>query len=182
MKDSSIKLAAQRVLSEITAKTMSRERRLTTLLRDPVELFTEDWFMCVPQAFNDALDIRLTERIIAKTKKLVWTQGSVFSFSRGDTLYDTKKAYEEWSTALQHINIRIQVERAMPSNVYDDGKRFSGTVTLEVSTPNSCRTNFQKRGSITMTQDDFVEFLIFGPKAKLLDVINQGSENEILEK
>lgn len=164
MQSTATTMAAQDVFAEITTRITSRDKRLTRLLRDPLQAFSEGWHMCVPRAFNDALDIRQTDRMIDKKKHLLWTQGSTFSFSQGDTLYDTQRAYEVWSTALQHIKLGIQVERAISSNISDDGSRFPGSITVLILTPNKSRTQLQQRGQVTISQDQFVDFLISGPK------------------
>ena len=77
------------ILDRIIREKPSRESRLTELLKDPSADSPEGWFMCVPTCFNDALDIKQTQRIESKRKSLVWTQGSTFSFKEGDQLYNT---------------------------------------------------------------------------------------------
>ena len=166
-------MTAQQIFIELTTRVTSRDRRLTELLRDPQPEYTDKWFMCVPRAFNEALDIRQTDRMIESKKQLLWTQGSTFYFSTGDTLYDTPLAYEAWSEALQHINVCVQVDRAIPSNISDDGVRFGGSMTVTILTPNAERTRMIERGQVSLSQDEFVSFLISGPTGTLLEKIQE---------
>ena len=77
--------------------------------------FACGWKMAVPEAFKEALDIKLTPRIFAKKKEMLWTQGHLYDFHEGDTLYDTKQAYEEWGEALKHLKLSVQVQFSSPS-------------------------------------------------------------------
>src|SRR4051812_7225967 len=52
-----------------------REKRLRSLLRSP-DAADGDWFMHVPEFFNEALDIRLT-RVVTEPDP-IWTQGANF--------------------------------------------------------------------------------------------------------
>lgn len=124
--------------------------------------------MCVLTCFNDALDIKQTERIQNKKKTTVWTQGSSFSFKAGDVLYDTPDAYRIWSEAIKHIGLCVQVDAASSAGA-TEGRigRFSGTVTFSIFTPNEDRSKIVRRGAHTMSQDDFVSLLILGPSAEL---------------
>ena len=90
-------------------------KRLTELLKEPEVNETSDWYMCVPQCFNNALDIRLTVRKGNGNETLVWTQGSAFSFKQGDTLYDTPRAYDAWGESLNHISLCVSVQKASDS-------------------------------------------------------------------
>ncbi len=79
----------------------SKTQRLIDLLKAPGDEHAKGWFMCVPSCFNAALDIRQTERKRDGQRILIWTQGSAFSFKKGDKIYDTLDAYSEWSKALK---------------------------------------------------------------------------------
>ena len=87
------------ILDDLIRDKPTREKRGTDLLKDPAAEATEGWYMCVPPCFNEALDIKRTERVEGKKKNLVWTQGSAFSFKQGDTVYDTADAYKVWAEA-----------------------------------------------------------------------------------
>ena len=144
----------------------SRENRLTTLLKDPLLDGCDGWYMYVPRCFNDALDIKLTERVVKGQKNRVWTQGSSFSFGVGDALYDTADAYKIWREALTSIDLCVQVKEATSVSVAEDRQlRMPGSVTFAVFTPNVRRTQIVQRRSLTMSQDDFVRFLIEGPRS-----------------
>jgi len=151
-----------------------RDKRLSTLLRRHDALDTEDWYMCVPAMFNEALDIQRTERIVDGKSKLMWTQGSGFSFKSGDMLYDLSSAYTEWSKALKTINICIQIDNAVDSGPSEGANaRFSGTAEFSVYCPNSDRSKIEKRFDYKMTHDDFVRFLIAGPERELADMVSK---------
>jgi hypothetical protein len=54
-------------------------------------------------------------RMTKKTKEVLkWTQGRIYSFSDGQVLYDTPKAYlVPWREALKHLNLRCEIIRAI---------------------------------------------------------------------
>ncbi len=157
------------VLDHITRRKNTRENRSTKLLRDPNAETPDGWFMYVPICFNDALDIKQTERVDGKKKNLMWSQGSTFSFKAGDTLYDTSDAYKVWSAALKSINICVQIKTAYDAGQYEKGSdRFSGSVTISILSPNEDRSKLIDRGEYTMSQDEFVRFLIVGPSVELM--------------
>lgn len=124
----------------------------------------QEWFLFVPKAFNAALDIAQTSRTENKTKKLAWTQGNGFAFKAWDVLYDTPEANQVWSQALQKISLALQIKEA--SEAFQpkekDRPRYPGRVTFAVFSPNPERTQLIKKGTLSMTQDDFIRFLIDG--------------------
>ena len=91
------------LLDDLVTQNITKNNRSTKLLKNPNSKTQKGWFIYVPPCFNDALDIKKTERV-GRENKLVWTQGSSFFFKRGDTLYDTPEAYRIWSEALKSIN------------------------------------------------------------------------------
>ncbi|MDD5451758.1 MAG: hypothetical protein PHT49_07700 [Desulfovibrionales bacterium] len=144
--------------------SIRRQKRLTQLLKPAEAEYAEGWFMCVPKCFNDSLDIRLTERIVDGHLALVWTQGSAFSFSEGDILYDTRNAYKVWSEALKSISLGVQVRQALAAGAASEGNgRSPGSVTFEILKPDKRRSKLVGNGYYTLSQDDFVRFLIAGP-------------------
>ena len=161
---------ALNLLEHILREKSTRAKRLTDLLKDPNdnEKFAEGWHMCVPPCFNDALDIKQTERMQNKITTLAWTQGTSFSFKAGDMLYDTPDAYDTWSEALKHIGLGVQVDAAFSAGPSEDiSGRFPGRVTFSIFTPNEDRSKIVRRAVHTMSQDDFVKFLILGPSEEL---------------
>jgi hypothetical protein len=160
------------ILDHIVRERSTRENRITELLRDPKAKYADGWYMCVPTCFNEALDIKQTERVQNKKKILVWTQGSFFSFKEGDTLYDTPDAYKVWSEALKCISLCIQVKSASSAGPTDGSAgRSPGSVTFSIFTPNSDRSKIIEIGNHTMSQDDFVRFLIAGPSDDLKNLL-----------
>jgi hypothetical protein len=174
MKNSSSAIL-ERVL-KLTEESLEKGKttRLTELLKSPQDDETSGWFMCVPSCFNNALDIRLTTRKINGKETRVWTQGSLFSFKAGDTLYDTSKAYSEWGEALKHLSLCINVEQATDaipakkkSQQSENTQRDHGSIRFSVLISNNPKTALMKIDDFQMTQDDFVFFLIRGPEGEL---------------
>lgn len=87
-----------------------RDDRGYALITNFVDGYALGWKMAVPEAFKEALDIKLTPRMFAGKKEMLWTQGRIYDFHEGDTIYDTKQAYEEWGEALKHIKLSVQVQ------------------------------------------------------------------------
>jgi len=162
------------ILQRLTGDVLTRQNRLTELLKPATADYAEGWFMCVPKCFNESLDIRLTERIVNGRKALVWTQGSAFSFSEGDTLYDTPNAYEKWSQALKSSSLCVQVKQALAAGPASDGSvRSAGSVTLDIFRPDKRGSKLVSHGQYTMSQDAFVRFLIAGPSDEFAGKLEQ---------
>ena len=156
------------VLDQVIREKPTRENRLTDLLKDPFAETEEGWYMCVPPCFNDALDIKQTDRVVNKEKTLVWTQGSSFHFNTGDTIYNTPDAYKVWADALQTINLCVQIKTGSSAGSTESATgRFAGSLTFSILTPNKDRSSIVERGEHSMSQDDFVRFLIEGPPEEL---------------
>lgn len=101
---------------DLSIALQDNDERMDELLTDFAQGFAEGWGMAVGSCFRDALDIRQTEKVAGGKKARVFTQGGTFSFSQGDTLYDTPRAYdEEWGTALQSIGTAYQIIGGTPS-------------------------------------------------------------------
>lgn len=152
--------------------------RQTTLLR-PHDQFDADWYFCVPPYFNDALDIRLIERVQVKDKKVVrryleWSQGSSFSFSEGDIVYDTPTIEgEPWREQIKRIGIALQVLKGSKADLIgegDDARRFAGHVECVVLSPDESHERLEERGVVSMSQDDFVRILISGPNETIQEL------------
>lgn len=165
---------ALKLLEHIIREKPTRENRHTDLLRDPSAEFAQGWFMCVPTCFNDALDIKQTERVQNKNKTITWTQGSSFSFKVGDMLYDTPGAYTNWSEALTQIGLGVQVDTASNAGPSEENTgRVSGRVTFSIFTPNEDRTKIVRRAVHTLSQDNFVRFLISGPTEEIKQLLKK---------
>lgn len=156
-------------LLEVPAK---RDERLTDLMRLPDSAVNAGWFMHVPRCFNDALDIKQTTRMLGNEPVSVWTQGPGFSFKPGDTIYDTARGYDEWSEALRHINVAVQVSGATDATSWQfvagelearlEPTRTSGMVAFRIFRPSADRTRLVQSSSHVLTQDAFVRLLITG--------------------
>ncbi len=160
----------------ITVESNKRENRSLDLLRDPTQECPKHWAVQLPSAFNIALDIERTDRVVksesARSKEKVWTQGSAFAFSAGDIMYDTSNAYLEWFTALKSVGFMFEVVRAasaMPRQ--KDTPRYPGSVLLRVSKPNKDRTMMKEVGLVELTQDDLVHFVITGQNEELCRLV-----------
>lgn len=152
-----------RLLDRITSDPSARQGRPTELLKGPHAEVAEGWYMCVGPCFNAELDIRRTERVEAGKRRRVWTQGALFGFQAGDTIYDTIDARKIWSEALKTIRLCVQVRSALPVGLRRDGTgRFAGFVRVCILTPDGDRSRLVERGEYSMSQDDFVRLLISG--------------------
>ncbi len=154
------------ILSRLTQPQkgeQKRQGRLEHCLRDPESDNSSGWFTHVPSRFNDALDIRQTERMENGVKKTVWTQGGNFSFKPGDMIHDTEKGYLVWGEALRHILFSLCVTSALDvSPAQNAAPRTPGFVAFDVYAPNSDRTEAILLKNIRLTQDAFVRLLITG--------------------
>lgn len=127
------------------------------------ELYAKDWYIPVPEFFKPALDIQETERKIEGRKRLIWTQGSWFSFKLGDTLYDSPSAYQAWPPGLDKVNLCINIQDAAPAVPATKKKpRDHGFVEFTLMTPDEERTHLVEVENKTLTQDEFIRFLILG--------------------
>jgi hypothetical protein len=163
MKIQNMKNTALELLKKITASQSIRKTRSLQLLKEPDIEYTEGWFVCLPACFNEALDIRKTKRKKDGKEVLIWTQGAFFSFKSGDKIYDTAKGYEEWSSALKHIKFCISVKYAEDVSLSEDGKtRLPGLVNFTNFKPNKNSSDLIEGEERTMTQDEFVKYLIVG--------------------
>jgi len=154
-----------------------RMKRSEILLR-PLDASNYDWSFYVPNCFNEELDIRQTIRtdpvkdangdIVKKAngkpktiQRLVWTQGNFFTFQKGDTIYDTSLAYQEWGHALKHIKRMITIKYAQPVEFEEwQNKRSPGEVIFSLTIFQN--GELKESENKTLTQDEFVKYLIDG--------------------
>jgi hypothetical protein len=154
---------AMDLLGRLTRSRKEKQDRFVELLRDAESESSQGWFMHVPKRFNAALDIRETERVERGVKRVVWTQGAMFSFKQGDLIYDTADGYLVWSAALQHIKICLSVTSAAEVTAPQQGApRIPGSVGFDVFVPNQDRTAVVRAATGNLTQDGFVRLLISG--------------------
>ena len=127
-------------------------RQMLSLLRDPDSAAT-DWFMHVPDVFNESLDIKRVTR--AGSDEKVWNQGKGFNFRAGQVLYDSPEGSKVWGEALRSITCAIQVQNAVPAH-----REGQGSVSFILFRPNSAKTAVESVGSYTVSQLQFVRLLI----------------------
>jgi len=150
----------------ITQKSSGKDKRSDEeFLKKPerVLIDNDEWFIYVPPCFNDCLDIAKTERVMKSKKKTqkVWTQGSRFAFHRGCILYDTPKAYHRWDVAISEIKYCISIQNAKNVKL-EEGEREPGIVEFSIFSPQYMKMSLEKIDEYTLTQDEFVRFLIEG--------------------
>lgn len=140
-------------------------QRSKMLLHDPDSAGNDGWYMCVPKCFNDALDIKFN----CTPASPGWTQSTCFSFKGQDTIYDTPKAHQVWSAALQEIGFSVVVQSAASAGQgpVGSGCRYSGNVGFAVCSPTEDKAKLARRFTTSLSQDDFVRFLIAGPSDDL---------------
>jgi hypothetical protein len=150
-------------------RTSTRQsKRSHALIANFVDGFALGWTMAVPESFKEALDIKLTPRILAGKKEMIWTQGPIYNFHEGDTFYDTKLAYKKWREALKHFKLCVQVHSVSSSGYVTDETKTDGLVVkygsliFKVYRPDEEKTAVKECEVIECVQDDFVTFLQTG--------------------
>ena len=127
-----------------------RDDRGYALIANFVDGFALGWKMAIPESFKEALDIKLTPRRLAGKTEMLWTQGRIYDFHEGDTIYDTKLAYEEWGKALKHFTLSVQVQFASSS----------GYVTYEtIETKDKKLEVIQQKGK-TKSKEETIDGLV----------------------
>ena len=178
--DTSLKLLEKLILKEKRifkkAQGVKEERypatdkRYRGCLKNPerTEKDPDEWFIYVPSCFNDCLDIAKTARKTKHGKRveMVWTQGSRFAFHRGCILYDTPKAYNTWTNAINQIKYCISIQSATSAEPAKNEKdRIPGIVEFSILSPSTRTMTLKEIGTHRLTQDEFIRFLIKGNPA-----------------
>ena len=156
-----------------------------------VDGYADNWHFAVSEAFKDALDIKWTAVSENLVETWFWTQGSNYSFKVGDTLYDTRAAYEKpWHEALKIFKYCVKVISASPAVVvvskefetsgpvqyledkapkevpatiqYQRTRMSWGHVRFEVWTPNESAQTVELTEVKETTQELFVYYLQTG--------------------
>lgn len=157
----------------ITEKRTQKTKRSLKLLADFSAGYARNWYFCIPTFFYDALDIQFTERADNKKKIKIFTQGSYFNFSPGDMIYNHPYAYcDNFVCSLSIPQLILQIESSTPVSLQIkdeknniDKNRDPGSVNFKfVQYP----TNWQGNLNQSLSQDDFIYFLITG-KIRLND-------------
>lgn len=112
-------------------------------------LNNEHWEYNVPFAFRDTLDIKHEQRMKDKKPYMVWTQGPILSFKKGDllTARNGRKA--------------VQVQFAKPMG-WDASKNEMDEGTVVYDDFNIINGKYIKYRHNTCSQMQFLEMLIYG--------------------
>lgn len=90
--------------------SVGRDERDLILIANFVDGYSSDFFFKLPTSYRDALDIKLTPRMIHGKTINTYSQGKNFSFKQGDVIHDSKEAYTmDWGEALEYIKYSLQV-------------------------------------------------------------------------
>lgn len=140
-----------------------RGKRSITLIADFKTGLALGWKMAVPVVFRDALDIKLTERMIKKEKKLVWTQGIFYNFMEGDIVHNDPALYESWPSRLEKSHFSLQILKAKPATLNPvTGAYLEGGVRMQFLKPNASCDALIPKAQIDTTQVGFVSLLKSG--------------------
>jgi hypothetical protein len=141
-----------------------RQKRSLKLIANFVDGYAEGWHFAVGKFFREELDIKYTARVVNGKKTMEWTQGRLYNFKEGNTIYDTPKAYLIWGEALKHIKLICEVVRSTPNHLDNNRKFLNGQVTFNLSKPNKDKTGIETIGQYSLSQNDFVEYLRTGER------------------
>ncbi|MDR0648358.1 MAG: hypothetical protein LBF92_03385 [Synergistaceae bacterium] len=160
----------------ISVGSTASPKRSTKILRPHNALSTDSWYFCVPECFNDALDIRLVENKYNTVPYAIWTQGQNFAFKSGDVIH-CKPQWGIWREYVQEMTYSLQVESAMSATApekepkesdYDKNtkrkiiKTNPGYVKFKIMVPNPQKTEVVYAETRELTQAEFVKMLIAG--------------------
>lgn len=165
------------VLQELKQSRKREVRSTSRFLKDPEAEQATDWRFPLPKAFNKALDIRKTDRVIDGQKVKVWSQGSYFTFDVGDMLYSGGNA-DTWSESFTKEAVCIQVVDSLYSMpATDTDSRYSGEVTLKIFRPHDMNGKSRYCGTAVISQDALIEYLITGQNAQIKRVLDEDAEH-----
>ncbi len=175
------KLITQKFLEKKGRYPIKEKRYDKEYLKHPerIDGDKDEWFIYVPSCFNDCLDIAKTDRRVKTGRKVkdkktgkmrdeteirkVWTQGSRFAFHRGCTLYDTPKAYHKWGDTINEIKYCVSIHSGKDAKpAMDKDERNPGKVEFSIFSPCFQTMSLKETREFTLTQDEFVRFLING--------------------
>ena len=139
--------------------------------------------MCVPPFFFNAVDIKQTERRIDGVNRLVWTQGTSFSFKLGDSLYNQAYSYcpsfKSRSPNSQKICFQVKSAReSVPARI--NQPRDRGQVTFDILVERKEEDIpfiWRHLTTKTLSQDEFLRMLITGPANE--DLLDEASLNAV---
>lgn len=134
-----------------------KEQRSTKLIANFRDGYVEGWKMLVPEAFREALDIKMTSRVSGGIKDQVWTQGSRYNFKTNDLLYSACPAVyaKQWSEGVKSVNFAVEILTASPASGGVNGvKRSPGFVRINILLPVVSILD----ELITIQKNDFLSF------------------------
>ena len=104
----------------------------------------------------------------------VWTQSTAFDFRAGYTIHAAAtRQGQNWQEQLAHSPVTLQIVDAMPASPGSTKiDRDPGFVTFKVYQRTQAGDGIALQGQHTLTQEDFVRFLVSG---KMLAEINPGA-------
>lgn len=126
----------------------------------------EGWAFRPHYAHAEALGITLGTRVENKTHLALWTQSTAFNFRTGYTIhsYGVEHFDKMWGEQVPHNPVSLQIIDAKPAQPGGKGsKRESGLVTFRMHRREDGYAAGETR---TMSQDDFVRFLITGSEGE----------------
>jgi hypothetical protein len=158
-----------KLLTYDKAKKFKRHIELLAYFSDG---YASGWYFCVPKFFYEALDIKLTERKEKNKTLKKWTQGSTFKFSAGDIIWNHAYPYcENFVSEVIKPKIGVQVQSSEPCLPKSKNRsRYSGKVNFSIITEvddSDSKIIWKTSGYYSLSQDDFVEFLITGRSQSL---------------
>lgn len=122
----------------------------------------EGWAFRPHYAHAEALGIALGNRVENKKILALWTQSTAFSFRAGYTIHSYGQEHfdKTWAEQTPHNPVLLQITDAKPAQPGGkDAKRDPGQVIFRMHRREDGYATGETR---TMTQDDFVRFLIIG--------------------
>jgi hypothetical protein len=117
-----------------------------------------EWYMFVPEVFNDAIGIKRMERKDAETgqQHTFWRQSNIFAFAAGDVLHERNELHQDFKEGQK----LFQVKQATPAVGTRGGS--SGSVAFDIFEKKEPQGMWKKLRSMTVTQSEFVRILIAG--------------------
>jgi len=151
-------------------------KRSKELLADFSNGYAGGWYFCVPIFFYDALDIKFT----SQNKMKLWTQGSTFNFSTGDMIWNHAYPYcKNFLSDDKKNRIGVQVQSSAPCLPKTKHRlRNSGKVNFTIFKERNDSDSifiWKIAGNYSLSQDEFIEFLIKGYSQSLDHNLNLGA-------
>lgn len=129
--------------------------------------YAENWVFPIPDVFQDALDIRMTQRTDRATSQTtkVLTQGDNYAFKTGYTFYNSKMGYENWHEFLNGKNpIAVQINDfdSFGELNQENSLNSKELVKIIIYRPNKDKSSLVKAEEHTLTANQLFNFLQMG--------------------